>query len=356
MKHADFQDSNNFDPNGVGLKNGNFIGLPFNEENASLIFLPVPWEVTVSYAQGTASGPENIREASSQLDLFDLILDDAWKTGIFMPPSDSAWLRLNNELRQQAASYINFLENGGNTEKKTEFAAILEKINHSCFELKEWVRKKTGQYLDAGKQIGLVGGDHSTPLGYLEALAERHSSFGVLQIDAHMDLRPAYEGFTYSHASIFYNALKIEQLSNLVQVGIRDFCEEEFTIARDAGDRVQVFFAEEIRKKQFAGTSWDDLCRMIIGSLPQKVYISFDIDGLNPGLCPHTGTPVPGGLEFFEALFLIEQVVQSGREIIGFDLSEVGGIPHEFDGNVAARLLYRMGNLMAKSRLLQAPG
>src|SRR5690606_19124611 len=108
--------------------------------------------------------------------------------------------------------------------------------------------------LKQGKKVGLIGGDHSTPLGFIKALAAVHGSFGVLQIDAHADLRKAYEGFTYSHASIMYNVLEmIPEVSKLVQVGIRDYCEEEKLYIDQNPERIRTWFDQEIKEKQFEG-------------------------------------------------------------------------------------------------------
>jgi agmatinase len=197
--------------------------------------------------------------------------------------------------------------------------------------------------------VGLLGGDHSTPLGFLRALSEQHNRFGILQIDAHADLRKAYEGFTYSHASIMYNALKLPAVGRLVQVGIRDICEEEVNVINRSMGRVVTFFDEDLKDKKISGTPWSALCDTIIQHLPQQVYISFDIDGLDPKLCPNTGTPVAGGLEFQEAVFLIKKVVDAGKTIIGFDLSEVAAGPSDWDANVGARLLFQLCNWMAVS-------
>ncbi|MEQ8705516.1 MAG: agmatinase family protein [Phaeodactylibacter sp.] len=337
----------NFDPNGVGLKNGHFIGLPFEEADASIVLLPVPWDVTVSYGAGTATGAANILEGSPQLDLFDPDVPDAWKMGLFMRPPEEAWLRRSQELRPGAARYIEQLEEGRPVDQDT-----LQQINSACAELKAWVKKETTALLEQGKAVGLVGGEHSVPLGFLETLAERHPGFGILQIDAHMDLREAYEGFTYSHASIFYNALQLEGVTQLTQVGIRDYCEAEYRLAQ-SDKRCTVFFNHDLQQQAFEGTSWGRLCQKIISTLPQAVYISFDIDGLLPELCPNTGTPVPGGLTFDEAIFLLRQVVESGRTIIGFDLCETAGFPHEWDANVGARILYKLANLMGRSQQLK---
>lgn len=335
----------NFDPNGVGLRNGHFIGLPFEEADAQIVLLSVPWDVTVSYGAGTATGPANILEASAQLDLLDPNVPDAWKMGLYMRPPSTEWLHRSEALRPGAERYIEQLEAGETTDP-----AILRHINQACEELRAWVQAETAALLEQGKLVGAVGGEHSVPLGFLQALAERHSEFGVLQIDAHMDLRKAYEGFTYSHASIFYNAMQLPQITQLTQVGIRDYCEEEVAFAEKSG-RCTVFYDHELQRRQFEGEHWNALCKAIVETLPEQVYISFDIDGLQPDLCPHTGTPVPGGLTFQQAIYLLLAVVESGRAIIGFDLSETGGSPHEWDANVSARILYKLSNLMGKSQL-----
>ena len=338
-----------FDPNGVGLKNGHFIGLPFTEEEAQIVLLSVPWDVTVSYSDGTSRGPENILQASTQLDLYDPEAPDAWKMGLYLRPPDTEWQHRNDLLRSKAKEYLAFLEAGGDLHKEPEWQVLPHEITRHCTELVAWVQTETAALLEAGKCIGIVGGEHSVPLGFLRALSEVHDSFGILQIDAHMDLREAYEGFRYSHASIFYNALQIKAVSRLVQVGIRDYCQEEKELADGSGGRVVVHYDHDLRTQLFQGRTYDEICRQIVDPLPEKVYVSFDIDGLAPELCPNTGTPVPGGLQFQEAMHLLKVLVDSGRQIIGFDLCEVAGIGHEWDGNVGARVLYRLANLMGKS-------
>ncbi len=335
-----------FNSSGIGLKNGNFIGLPFTEETARIILLPVPWDVTVSYGDGTSMAPEAICEASLQLDLFDADVHDAWKLEINMLPSEKSLLLKNGELRKKAASYIDFLENGGKVSDNSEMEKIQEEINRECGNLNKWVFDKTEEFLKKGKLVGLVGGEHSVPLGYIKALSEKHGEFGILHIDAHMDLRNSYEGLTYSHASIFYNVLKEKSVSKLVQVGIRDYCDEEIEMVNN-DERISVFFDQDLKENRFNGKLWTEQCDEIVAKLPELVYISFDVDGLDPKLCPNTGTPVPGGLEYFEALFLIKKVVESGRKIIGFDVSETGN--SEWDANVAARIIYKLCNLTGRS-------
>ena len=337
-----------FDPNSPGDPDANIYGLPFTCEEADTVIVPVPWDVTVSYADGTANGPEAVFNASFQVDLYEPDLEDAWKIGIAM---DEIPLKLKaraEELRSLAVQYIDALTYGEDVDADPEMQKILMTVNEGSAELNAWVKNRCSHWMKKGKRVGLLGGDHSTPFGMLQAQAELHEEFGILQIDAHADLRVAYEGFTYSHASIMYNALSIPQVKRLVQVGIRDFCQQEKEIIDNSKGRVITFFDRDIRHDKYKGVTWHEITKRIIASLPQKVYISFDIDGLEPGLCPHTGTPVAGGLEFEQAGYLFTELVKSGKQIIGFDLNEVAPGPDgdEWDANVGARMLYRMCNIM----------
>ena len=195
-----------------------------------------------------------------------------------------------------------------------------------------------------------MGGDHSTPLGFFKAIGENKGEFGILQIDAHCDLRDAYEGFQYSHASIMFNALaEVPQLSKLVQVGIRDYCEEEVDYINNSEGRVVTFFDKQLKERQFEGETWKAICDSIVDALPQQVYISFDIDGLDPKLCPNTGTPVAGGFEAEQVYYLFRRVLESGRKLIGFDLNEVSASHDEWDANVGARVLFKLCNLLISS-------
>ena len=335
----------NFDPNGPGIK-GNLFGLPYSTDHAEVVVVPVPWEVTVSYREGAASGPKAILEASSQIDFFIKEIPEAWKLGVSMADYPQNLYRENRQLRALAAQYISSVEYGEEEKDKL----LLTKINEACESLNIYVKNTVLQYLNEGKLVGLLGGDHSTPLGLMRALGEQHQRFGILHIDAHADLRKAYEGFTYSHGSIMHNALKIPSLHRLIQVGVRDYCEEEKTAIANSAGRIKTYFDDDIKAAQYNGRSWDAICTDIIKELPPLVYISFDIDGLDPKLCPNTGTPVPGGLEFTQATYLIKQLVKSGRKIIGFDLNEVAPGHDEWDANVGARLLYQLCHWMAASQ------
>ena len=339
-----------FNPNGVA-SHGSIFGLPYDEETASLIIIPVPWEVTVSYAHGTAKGPASVLAASSQVDLFQDDIVDAWTMGIYMLPIPSDLEISNTNHRIIAGNYIEWLETGELREEKEKYLAVPDLINKACLKMNEWVYRQAKNYLNQGKLVALLGGDHSTPLGYIRALSEKYSSFGVLQIDAHADLRNAYEGFEFSHASIAHNFLKIPQVEKLVQVGIRDYCEEEAERAEE-DYRIKTFYDKAIKEAMYEGATWRSICDRIISSLPREIYITIDIDGLDPKLCPNTGTPVPGGFELDQIMYLMKLLVKSGKKIIGFDIVEVapGKNGSEWDGNVGARLLYRMSNLFGVSQ------
>lgn len=343
-------DLSHFDPNSVGLKTNNIFGLPFTEEEAALVLVPVPWEVTVSYRAGTAEGPAGIFNSSLQVDLYDPDVTDGWKKGFYMQPVNEEMHSLSNTLRHTAEQIIASMAEG-DEETALGLAHEQKAINTQCTQLIEQVRATTGDLMRRGKKVGLVGGDHSTPLGYIKALADIHNDFGILQIDAHADLRHAYEGFTYSHASIMYNVLKeVPQVSKLVQVGIRDYCDEELQVIQESNGRVATFFDKNIKERQYEGDTWKQICQDIANALPQKVYISFDIDGLDPKLCPNTGTPVPGGFEMEQIFYLFKLLHASGREWIGFDLNEVstGGEEETIDSITGARVLYKMCNYMVK--------
>ena len=340
-------DLSKFDPNSVGNPNNNIFGLPFKEEDARLVIIPIPWEVTVSYNAGTARAPEHVFNASLQVDLFDPEMKDAWKQGFFMRPSDKKILMKSDYLRKEAELYINYISQGEIVNDNKFMCKSLKDINEGSIFLNNWVYEQTKAVLDNGKLVCLLGGDHSTPFGFFKAIAEKHGDFGILQIDAHCDLRVAYEGFNYSHASVMYNTLEeISEVKKIVQVGVRDYCEEEMEYISKSNFRVVTYFDKDIKERQYEGQTWRQIVDEIVDHLPEKVFISFDIDGLEPKLCPHTGTPVQGGFETEQIFYLFKKVMQSGRKFIGFDLNEVGVSHDEWDENVGARCLFKLCNML----------
>ncbi|HRE38562.1 MAG TPA: agmatinase family protein [Chitinophagaceae bacterium] len=340
----------NYDPNSVGNPNNNIFGLPSTEDNSLLVILPVPWEVTVSYAAGTARAPEAILKASLQVDLFDPEMPDAWKQGFYMRPVDKKILMKSDYLRKEAELYIDYISKGEEVQANQFMCKTLKDVNEGSSFMNNWVYEQTKALLDKGKLVALLGGDHSTPLGFFKAMAEKHGEFGILQIDAHCDLRTAYEGFNYSHASIMYNALnEIKNLQRIVQLGVRDYSCDEWEYIRNSNFRVVTYFDKEIKHRMFEGQTWKQIADEIVSKLPEKVHISFDVDGLDPKLCPHTGTPVHGGFETEQVFYLFSKIQQSGKKIIGFDLVETGVSESDWDANVGARILFKLCNLLVTS-------
>ena len=327
-----------FNPNDIGVANGNYFGLQVEAKDAEINLLPVTWDATVSYGAGTAAGPQAILDASLQVDLFDPYVPEAWKARVGTLPFNEDLATMNEEARECAETIIGALEEGEGADP-----ALLERVNALSDRVNQYVYEAVAQQHKEGKIVGIVGGDHSSPLGGMKAAAEHFGEFGILHIDAHADLRDAYEGFTYSHASIMFNALRqIPQVKQLVQVGIRDYCEQEDALIR-SNDRITAFPDAAVRRRLFEGETWGKICDEIVAALPEQVYISFDIDGLLPAYCGGTGTPVPGGLEFAEAEYLLARISASGKRIVGFDLCEVAPAAEgEWDANVGARILFKL--------------
>ncbi|MBL0927379.1 MAG: agmatinase family protein [Phycisphaerales bacterium] len=338
-----------FDPDAAAKPGSGIFGLP-EPEHAAVHIIPVPWDVTTSYRPGTRRGPSAVFRASQQVDLLDHQYGPVYEAGIAWEDPDPWLLDHAPRLRNLAEPLI---AKGG---AEPEDDDALAEIDAGCARMNDTVKARVAAALNAGRVPGLLGGDHSTALGSIAAVAEhhaRHGGIGVLQIDAHMDLREAFEGFRYSHASVMWNALfrdgGIPALHKLVQVGIRDYGRAEADAARAASGRCEVHFDFDWHRALFRGETLAALCRRAVASLPQRVYISFDIDGLDPSLCPSTGTPVPGGLAFNTACQLIEEVRLSGRTIVGFDLNEVSPGPDDsddaddsWDAIVGARILYKL--------------
>jgi agmatinase len=343
-------DLSKFDINAVANRNNNIFGLPFSEDEAHVILLPVPWEVTVSCNAGTARAIEHIFKASTEIDLFDVDMPNGWKQGFFMKDIDKKLLMKSDYLRKEAELYIDFISHGQDIKNNKFMMKSLKEINEGSVMMNNWVYEHTKDLLNRDKLVGLIGGDHSISLGYFKALAEKYSSFGILQIDAHCDLRKGYENFNYSHASIMYNALtEIPAIERLIQAGVRDYSEEEWNYICQSNFKVITYFDQQIKERLFAGDHWVHIVDEMIGHLPKCIYFTFDIDGLDPKLCPHTGTPVPGGFQSEQIFYLLRRIVESGKTIIGFDLVEVGTGETNYDAVVASRLLWKICNLFVKS-------
>ena len=299
---------------------------------AAVVVLPVPWEVSTSFRQGTAEAPLAVLRASVQVDLYDPWLGSPEVHGMAMLPVPEQVPRWNAQAREALAR---------------EDTATVDCLAASRNAL---VEQLTGELLAQDKCPVILGGEHGASLGAIRAAAGREP-LGLLQVDAHADLRPQYQGLESSHASFAARALELPGVIRLVQVGVRDLCRQE---AQRAADDPRICTFYDARRP-----AWR--LEQVIDALPKRVWISWDIDGLQPALCPNTGTPVPGGLSWPEALTLLRLLVESGRVIVGCDLCEVvpegGKRPpgQGWDEIVAAQLLYRLCGWMLVSRGIHRP-
>jgi agmatinase len=341
-----------FDPGAAAAPGSGIFGLPEDREGAGVHVIGVPFDATTSFRKGTARGPEAIREASRQVDLFDLATGRPYEAGIWMAPIETRVLTWNEEASRVAEPVIA----AGGIENDPALRAAAAEVDRIGAALNEWVESQAAEVLAAGKLCALVGGDHSVPFGSIRAHAAHHPDLGILHFDAHADLRPAYEGFTWSHASILRNVVeRIDGVARVLQVGIRDFSEEEHDFITGSAGRIRAVTDLDWAAARHSGEPLRELVRRSLGDLPSEVYVTFDVDGLDPALCPNTGTPVPGGLAWNEAMLWLEELVHSGRRIVGLDLNEVAPAPDGelgagWDENVGARLLYRLIGFALKSR------
>jgi agmatinase len=326
-----------FDPDGPAPADSGIYGLPFAPEDAKVVVVPVPYEATTSYGGGTSKGPAAVLEASKQVDLHDHETGRPYAAGIAMLDIPRQVARWNRDAKERAAIVI---ENGGVTDRKTRSAAAY--VNEISASVNDWVYERTRALLDADKMPVTLGGDHSVPYGAIRAYAEKYPKLGILHLDAHADLRDAYEGFTWSHASIFHNVMTKLPVAKLVQAAVRDLGSAENAMIESSKGRIVTFFDADIAARQEKGDSFADIADDIVAALPHDVYLSWDIDGLDPTLCPSTGTPVPGGLSWNEAIGLLRALIRARKRIVGLDLCEVAPGETEWDANVGARLLYKM--------------
>ncbi len=335
-----------FDPNATGNSKNGLFSLPYSEEESDLVLLPIPWEVTTSYGDGCSLGPDAIFAASKQLDLCDALYGSFYSRGIFQKATSDEILAQNKDLKTKAQLLREQLESGNPLTLAQ--LNIQKEINQACEQLQDWLYSQAQKVLQQDKYCGVIGGDHSAPLGLIRALSEKYSDLSILHIDAHMDLREAYQGYKYSHASIMYNVLQETSVKSLVQLGIRDFCPQEEEISQ-SDPRVYTFYDSHTSLALARGESWDSLGLQAINKLTDHVYISLDIDGLCPALCPNTGTPVPGGLSFPQLEALLYQLSSSKKQIVGFDLCEVSPGPNtqeSWDANVGARVLFKLAGAL----------
>ena len=215
-----------FNPNEIGVNNGNIFGFQTTENEAEVLLIPVPWDATASYGKGSSAGPKAVLDASIQLDFFHPEVQNAWDLKVFMTPISEDWKNINDTLAERTNKYLHFLENGGDLKENKEHQETVVEIAVAQNYLRDNLKKRSAKAIKNDQKIGVVGGEHSVSLGLIDALADKHASFGILQMDAHADLRKGYEGFAQSHASIMYNALQHKSI-DLISSGRRKGCFSE---------------------------------------------------------------------------------------------------------------------------------
>jgi len=332
-----------FDPDAPATRDDPLFGLPHSPEEAAVVVVPVPFDATCSYRRGTADAPEAVLRASHQVDLCDAQTGHPWRQGIAMEPVDPRIVTWNH----RATTLARPVQEAGGAHDP-ELISACQEVDELCERVEAVVHSRAAAILDRGAIPAILGGDHSVPFGALRAACDHAPGLGLLHVDAHADLREAYEGFRWSHASILFNALShLPALGPVVQVGVRDLGHRELELAR-SHPGIATWFDADLADELAAGTPWLHLVERLLAPLPDQLWISFDADGLDPSLCPGTGTPVPGGLTWHQVLVLLRVLGQSGRHVVGFDLCEVG--PGQWDADVGARLLYKLSGWAIATR------
>lgn len=338
-----------FDPDAAALPESGIFGLPEDRRGSEVHVIAAPFDATSSYGDGAAEAPEAILHASHQVDLHDPVAGDPWRRGLYYLADEGSIAGFNEEARPLAKEIIT----AGGAREDPALLRSLAKVNELSERMNDEVYLRTSAAFEEGHSPIILGGDHSVVFGALRAAVERHPGLGILHFDAHADLRPAYEGFTWSHASIFHNLTsRLESLGPVLQVGLRDFGQAEHEEIKAKPDKLRTVFDSDWSRARLEGRDLAAYVRDSLAFLPETVWVTFDVDGLDPSLCPGTGTPVPGGLTWAEAMLWLEELKASGRRVIGSDLVEVApGAPlrggDSWDAIVGARLLYRLAGTLS---------
>ena len=344
-KHfVESMESKTFDPNGAIPDNGNYFGIPLTPDEAALVLISAPWDITVSQRAGSSYAPDAIIEASRRVDFFEPMAPYSWRKGIATAPVDYTLQDMSHRLRTDAMRVIKVHDDIGSFAfDHLVYERRLRRVNEASEQMTNNIYNQAKTWLQRGKIVGLVGGDQSTAFGNIKAVAEHYKNIGVLHIDSGLDLRAEHHGFTLSSDSVMHNVLRyVKGVEKVVGVGVRAFTTAEWEYACNE-PRVKLFTGQELWSRQFEGVNWAAICDEIIAELPEYVYVSLDIDGLTIECSPHTGTLVAGGLLFPEVVYLLGRIVDSGRHIVGFDLTEVvPDLEDTTDAAIAARLLYNM--------------
>ena len=270
----------------------NYAGIPDKYarlDDAKVVLIPIPYDGTSTWGKGADKGPDAFLAASENMELFDIeTRTEVYRKGVYLAPP------------------------------VTEDASP-EKMVESVY-------KTTKNYLKQDKFVTLFGGEHSVSIGSIRAFNETFEDLTVVQIDAHADLRPSYEGSTCNHACAVYEASKT---TNLIQVGIRSMDVEEL----ENMDENQVYFAHNL---------YEDWMDDAIGQMTPNVFITIDLDAFDPSIMPSTGTPEPGGLFWYETLDFLRMIFKK-KNVVGFDIVELAPNENEKSSDfLAAKLYYKM--------------
>ena len=295
------------------LSKSNFLGIgrEFSSfEDSRVVILPVPYERSVSYGAGTRLGPGAILKASQQVEFYD----------------------------EETGREV-FRELGISTLRPLRVAGLGQEV------ALDRIRERVRALLEREKFVVTLGGEHTITQSVVAAFAGRFKDLTVVQIDAHSDLRPEYQANKYSHASVMARVCEILDPRRLVQIGIRAQCREEADFIRQNG--ITTLYAHEIRAGKFTQTpeTWDDYA---LGRISDEVYLTFDVDGLDPSIIPATGTPEPNGLFWHETLRFLRKLGDRKR-VVGCDLVELAPIRglHHPDLS-AAKLVSKMINYFCR--------
>lgn len=349
-KNAISMQNKRFNPNAIIPDNGNYFGFPLDPEEAALVLISAPWDTTVATRAGSSYAPDAIIEASRFIDFYEPSAPNSWRKGIATAPIDYSIQDLSHRLRSDADKIISLSHSDADyIFENIMHTRRLRRINEASMNINDKIYKQAKQWLERGKIVGLVGGDQSTAYGNIRAVGEHHEHIGILHIDARCNLKECHYGFHHSHSSIMHNVLRdVESVDRLVSVGVREFSPAEWERA-ESDERIKLFTGQYIWSAHFEGVNWSAIADEIVAELPEKVYISLDIDGLTVECSPHTGTTISGGLRFPEVVYLLGKIVNSGRKIVGFDLTEVvPDLDDKTDATIAARLLFKMCSMALK--------
>lgn len=320
------------------------------KEDADLVLVSAPWDMTSQKGNGAMYTPDAIIDESSITSTYDIVSGVSLKGHVATAEIDYDIQESAQQLCSDVMRIFSHASGDGNL-TGDYFTRKISRINASFDEMHGKIYGQVKDLLASGKKIGIIGGDHSVTYGAVKAVMEHDSDVGILFLDAHCDFADHADIFSYTHNTIAKNILDdMSDLHKMHMVGIREASESDMEII--SGDsRLQLTAMEEIHARISQGETWSSICSEIAGSLPEKLYVSIDADVLETMLCPHTDHPVAGGMQFDALIELIRKIVDSGHQIIGFDITEiVPATENSIDIAVGARLLSKMCCLTIKNQ------